>query len=796
MSEQTFWIRKIAVLGAGVMGAQIAAHCANAGVPVVLFDLAGDADPDAITAKALAMLQKLEPSPLATRDITQHVERANYDRDLPKLAQCDLVIEAIAERADLKAALYSRISPHLSATSIFASNTSGLSINALAQALPEALRPRFCGVHFFNPPRYMPLVELIPGAHTQPQTLDTLERFLTTHLGKNVVRGLDTPNFVANRVGVFSMLAVMHHTARLGLGFDVVDALTGPLIGRPKSATFRTADVVGLDTLAHVIKTLQDQLPADPWAACYHVPGWLAGLIQQGALGQKTGGGIYRKEGKVISVLDLTSGTYRPAVTDLDPEVAAALKVRDAAEKFTRLRALPHPQAQLLWAIFRDVFHYCAVHLGEIAHSARDIDCAMRWGFGWWEGPFETWMSAGWRALGDAIAADIDAGLTMAAAPLPAWVFDGRDGVHQAHGSWSAAKQADVPRSSLAVYCRQYFPDRLRGEPQDTGHTLLENDAIRLWHTADDPQQDVAILSFNSKLATIGPDVIDGIVEAVSRAERDHRALVIWQPRPPFCAGANLKALQPLIAAQDFAALDSVVAAFQRMTQRLKYAQVPVVAAVHGLALGGGCEVAMHCAAVVATLESYLGLVEAGVGLIPAGGGCKEFAHSASRAARATANQDPFAFISPVFQTIVMATASKSALHARELGFLRPHDSIILNPHELLFVARRQALALADAAYRPPRPATGIAVCGRDGIATLEMMLVNMREGGFISDHDARVSRAVATALCGGDIDPGTPVDEAWLLDVERAQFIALLGTEKTRDRISHMLDTGKPLRN
>ena len=800
MSEQPI-IRKIAVLGAGVMGAQIAAHCANADIPVLLFDLANaDGDPGAIVKKAIAGLKKLEPSPLATQGITAHIEACNYDHDLARLGQCDLVIEAVAERADIKAALYARIAPHLAPAAIFASNTSGLSINALAASLPAHLRPRFCGVHFFNPPRYMPLVELIPSRDTDPQLADTLETFLTTAMGKSVVRALDTPNFVANRVGVFSMLAAIHHTERLKLGFDVVDALTGPAIGRPKSATYRTADVVGLDTMAHVIKTLQDSLPADPWAAFYRVPEWLSALISQGALGQKSGVGIYRKEGKTIRVMELATGTYRDSTSDIDPDVAAILKLKNPADKFTQLRQHQSPQAQFLWAIFRDVFHYCAVHLKDIAHSARDIDCAMRWGFGWAQGPFETWSAGGWQTIAQAIAEDIKAGKTMAQASLPDWVFDGRVGVHHPEGSWSAASNTNYPRSGLAVYCRQYVPDRLLGEGKADGEapgiTLMENEAIRLWHTADDPDKDVAILSFKSKLSTIGPDVIEGIMASVDRAEQHHRALVIWQPRGPFCAGANLKALQPLLAAGDYAALDAVIADFQRMSQRLKYAQVPVVAAVSGLALGGGCEVLMHCARTVAALESYIGLVEPGVGLIPAGGGCKEFAVRASSAAARTANNDPFAFIAPVFQTIAMATASKSARHAGELGFLRDADRVVMNPHELLFVAKRCALALADAAYRAPLPPRDITVCGRDGIATLEMMLINMREGGMISDHDYRVSRAVATALCGGEVDTGTRVDEAWLLSVERALFVELLKTEKTQARIQHTLDTGKPLRN
>ena len=792
-----FIVRKVAVLGAGVMGAQIAAHCVNANVPVVLFDLpAKEGDPNGIVKKALDGLKKLDPSPLATRDRVAFIDAANYDRNLEQLRDCDLVIEAIAERMDWKLDLYRKVAPYLGSSAIFASNTSGLSINALADGVPDSMRSRFCGVHFFNPPRYMNLVELIACRGTDPALLDNLETFLTTTLGKGVIRALDTPNFIANRVGVFSILAVIHHTERLGLGFDTVDALTGPSIGRPKSATYRTADVVGLDTMAHVIKTMQDTLPNDPWHRYFGTPAWLAALIAKGALGQKTRAGIYRKDGKEIKVLDLAAQDYRVSAGQIDPEVQQILKIRNPAEKFARLHASENVQAKFLWAIFRDVFHYCACHLGEIADNARDVDLAMRWGFGWQQGPFETWQAAGWQDIANRIRDDIVAGLAMSSAPLPDWVFDGRHGVHAPQGSWSAAEKDLRPRSKLPVYRRQLYPDHVLGERLDAGTTVFENDAVRFWNTDDETGRDVAILSFKSKMCAIGPDVVEGIVEAVARAEADYQGLVIWQPRPPFSAGANLAMLAPLLEAGDFAGLEKAVAGFQKMTTRLKYAQVPVVAAVSGLALGGGCEVVMHCARTVAALESYIGLVEAGVGLIPAGGGCKEYALRASEAAQRTANNEPFAFLQSVFQTIAMANVSKSAREAQALGFLKDSDQVVLNAFELLHVAQRTALGLSQAGYRPPLAPRAIQVAGRPGIATLEMMLANMKEGGMISAHDYRVAKAAATALCGGDIEQGTMVNEDWLIEVERREFVELLKTPETQARIRHMLETGKPLRN
>jgi 3-hydroxyacyl-CoA dehydrogenase len=788
-------IRKVAVLGAGVMGAQIAAHCANADVPVVLFDLpAKDGKPNAIVDKALAALRKLDPAPLATKDRLAAIEAANYADDLDKLAECDLIIEAIAEKMEWKLDLYAKVAPHVRADAIFASNTSGLSIAHLSEGMPAALRPRFCGIHFFNPPRYMALVELIATADTAPDMLDDLESWLTTRLGKGIVRAKDTPNFVANRVGVFSMLAAMHHTARLGLGFDEVDALTGPRIGRPKSATYRTADVVGLDTLAHVVGTMNATLPDDPWHGFFEAPAWLSALIDKGALGQKARGGIYRKQGKQITVLDLGQQDYRPSGGEIAPEVAEILKQRDPAQKFASLRASTHPQAQFLWAIFRDVFHYSAYHLADIADNARDLDFAMRWGFGWAQGPFETWQAAGWQAIASAIREDIDAGRAMVHAPLPAWVFE-RDSVHQPEGSYSAAHNTLKPRSTLPVYDRQLYPETVLGEARpEAGETLWENAGVRLWCRPDQDAR-IGILSITSKMHAIGDEVLDGVIEAVARAERDLDGLVVWH-EAPFAVGANLMQVTEAIRAGQFELLEKTVAKFQQASMTLKHAQVPVVAAVQGMALGGGCEFVMHAGHRVMALESYVGLVEAGVGLIPAGGGCKEFALQAHGLAQRAAGGDVFPYIQNAFQTIAMATVAKSALEAVQLGFAKASDDVLFNAHELLYAAIRRARGMYEAGYRPALLNQAVTVAGRNGIATCEMMLVNMAGGGFISPHDYTVAKSAATALCGGEVETNARVSEQWILDVERALFVDLLKNEKTQQRIVHMLETGKPLRN
>jgi 3-hydroxyacyl-CoA dehydrogenase len=783
-------VRQAAVLGAGVMGAQIAAHLANANVKPILFELAAEGkDKSANARKAIDGLAKLNPSPLATASVVKQIVPANYDENLAWLRDCDLVIEAISERMDWKKSLFEKVAPHIGPNAIFASNTSGLSITELSKTLPAELRKRFCGIHFFNPPRYMRLVEIVPTPDTDPAVLDRLETFLTTTLGKGVIRAKDTPNFVANRVGVFSMLATMHHTVQFNLGFDVVDSLTGPAIGRAKSATYRTADVVGLDTMAHVIKTMGDTLPADPWAAFYRAPEWLAQLVAKGALGQKAKAGIFMKKGKDIQVLDLAKKDYRPSAGDVAAEVQEILKLRNPADQLAKLRASPHPQAQFVWAIFRDLFHYVAVHLADIAHSARDVDFAIRWGFGWARGPFELWQAAGWQQVAKWIEEDIAAGKTMAKAPLPKWVTDGRQGVHSPEGSYSAETGRMVPRSKLPVYARQLFPETLIGEkPADRGTTVFEDEGVRMWHQGDR----IAIVSFKSKMHSLGTEVLLGLNRAIDEAEKSFDALVIWHDAP-FAVGANLKAALESLKAGQFDEFEKMVALFQQTSQRLKYSLVPTVAAVEGMALGGGCEFVMHSQRAVAALESYIGLVEAGVGLLPAGGGLKEMAERAQAWAR---GGDAFPELARVFKQVAMGEVSKSAENAREMGYLKPGDLVVFHPAELLFVAKQQARAMADAAVRPQLAPAQIPVAGDTGIATLKMMLVNMKEGGFISDHDYEISSRIAEILCGGEVEPGSIVDEKWLLDLERRHFVALAKTPKTQDRIEHMLKTGKPLRN
>ena len=797
-----FNVRQVAVLGAGVMGAQIAAHLVNVRVPVVLFDLpapAGQPGPkSAIAQKAIENLKKLKPAPLGLAAEAARIRAANYEDDLALLAECDLVIEAIAERLDWKHALYEKIAPHIAPHAILASNTSGLSITALSEPLPEALKPRFCGIHFFNPPRYMQLVELIPTPTTEARYLDQLETFATSTLGKGVVRAKDTPNFIANRVGIAGMLSTMHEAEQFGLSYDLVDDLTGKKLGRASSGTFRTADVVGLDTMAHVIRTMQEQLGPDrgndPFHASYATPPVLAKLIAQGALGQKAGAGFYKKVGRDIQRLDPVKGEYVASGAKAEPVIDRILK-KAPAERLKLLRESTNPQAQFLWAILRNAFHYAAVHLGSIADSAREVDLAMRWGFGMQQGPFELWQAAGWQQVAGWVKEDIDAGKALSSAPLPDWVFDGRSGVHTPEGSWSAAQGTYLARPALPVYQRQHFPETVVGENAvpalKSGTEVFRNEEVRVW-TLDG---EVLIASIDCKLHLISPTVTAGLLKAVELAEASYQGLVIWSPDDVFSAGANLEALMPVFMKAGAKGIAPEEKKLQDLMLRVRYASVPVVAAMRGLALGGGCELAVHCARRVAAMESYVGLVEVGVGLIPGGGGLAYIARRAAEKAATAPGTDLLPFLKDAFQAAAMATVGTSALESRQLGYLQDADVIVAHKDELLHVALGQARALADAGYRPPQKSL-IPVAGRSAIATIRASLVGMRDGGFISQHDYHIAGLIAEVVCGGEVDAGTVVTEEYLMALERQRFCALLEHPKTQERIMGMLQTGKPVRN
>lgn len=787
--QESFQIRKVAVLGAGVMGAQIAAHCANAGIETVLFDLAAkSSNKNQIVIDALARLKKLKPSPIAGVEILDRILPANYETGLSLLSECDLVIEAIAERMDFKKDLYHKISSALSKNAILASNTSGLGINDLMAILPGHLQSRFCGIHFFNPPRYMHLAELIPAEKTDATLLDELETWLCSYLGKGVVRAKDTPNFIANRIGVFSMLAVVHHAEKFGLSPDEVDALTGTLLGRPKSATMRTMDVVGLDTMKHVIETMNTQLEDDPWHALFKMPKWLDELVAKGHLGQKTGQGIYRKAGKQIEVFDVKKGEYRPVSAEVSKEVQQIMQLSDPHEKMKQLLASIDKQAQFLAACFIDLYHYCAYHLKSIADCVRDVDLAIRWGFGWQQGPFESWQLSGKAQCQSAIEAAINTGHALAPAALPQWLSE-TELFYKADKAYAPEQEQMIGRSSLPVYEKQLIPLVMAGETSFKKDVLYQNEGVCLWHLQDG----VAVISLKSKANTFGQAVLEGMNEAISIAEQQSKAIILYQDNPlNFSSGANLKEVYHLITENKLEAVSEMLEAFQNLSQRIRYTALPVVAALRGRALGGGCEILLHCDAVVAAFESYPGLVEMGVGLIPGGGGCKEMARRAMLQARHTDLAD---YIELYFKHIATAKVSSNALEAIDDGYLSATDTVVMHTEEVLYAALQKANFLLATNYSAPLKQK-IKIAGIETKAKIQTGLVNWLEGGFISRHDYDIALELAGILCGGDLNQGAMVDEDWLLKLERDAFIRLCKSEKTRERIAYMLEKNKPLRN
>ncbi len=800
-----FQVKKAAVLGAGVMGAQIAAHLVNVGVPVILFDLPAKEGPkNGIVSKAIEGLKKLKPAPLGVPEDAVLIGQANYEEHMEQLRDCDLIIEAIAERMDWKLDLYTKIAPFIAPHAIVASNTSGLSITQLSAALPEEIKPRFCGIHFFNPPRYMALVELINTPTTQPRVLDDLETFVTSALGKSVVRAKDTPNFIANRIGIAGMLATMKEAENFGLTYDVVDDLTGKKLGRASSGTFRTADVVGLDTMAHVIKTLQDTLSAqsDPFYESFGTPTVLKTLIELGNLGQKSKAGFFKKVGRDILRFDGASRDYVAGGQKADDIFTRILK-KPAAERLKLLRNSESAQGQFLWATLRNSFHYAAVHLATIAETARDVDYAMRWGFGMSQGPFELWQDAGWLDVARMVQEDIDAGRALCKEPLPEWVFAGpvadAGGVHTPQGSWSPVAAEFVPQHRLLVHARQHFPQSVLGSratpAQSAGKTVHEDEAIRLWVLDDAAPQSVLIASIKTKMHAISPAVTEGLTRAIDLAEKEHAGLVIWSPDEMFSAGADLQAMLPVFMQGGAAMINDMELALQQLMLRLRYASVPTVSAVRGLALGGGCELAVYSAKRVVAMESYIGLVEVGVGLVPGAGGLTYIARRAAENAASSTGKDVLPFLTEGFTAAAMAKVGTSAIESRKLGYLLSNDLIVPHIDELLFVALNEAKAMAQSGYRAPHQRL-FPVAGRSGVATIKGQLVNMRDGGFISAHDFHIARLIAHVVCGGDVDAGSLVSESYLMTLERQVFCSLLTHPKTQERVMGMMSTGKPVRN
>ncbi len=784
-----FNIKSVAVLGAGVMGAQIAAHFNNAGFEATLFDLPKEgADKNAIVNQSIKKLEKVRPPALAYPKM-KGISAANYAEHIEKIRDCDLIIEAISEKIEHKQNLFEQVADYISPRAIVASNTSGISINKLAEILPAQLKTRFCGIHFFNPPRAMKLVELIPSHDTSPDVVDHLETLLTTQLGKNIIRAKDTPNFVANRIGVFSLLNAIQLAEKYDIAWDTLDALTGLGIGRAKSATCRTLDIVGLDTFSLVVSNMAAQLADDPWSETFRLPDSIKRLVAEGAIGSKAGKGFFSK-GKNTLVYSRKTNGYVDADSSLPIAIQEILSVKDPAKKLNLLRESLHPMGQFLWQHLTDVFLYCAYHLPQIANSTKDVDMAMRWGFGWHVAPFEWWQSAGWSRTTNHLKAALENGICSASIEFPAWV-ETTDSVYKPGLAFSPQQNSFQNASDLPVYQRQINMDVPIGAEEKTETlTIAESNFSRLWCKKG---EDVAVLSVLTKGGVVTSGVLDDIHSAVDYVEKNRMPLVIWQEGRPFSFGADLHEFQDVLASATEFDLSAYVEKFQQTSLRIKYSAAPVVAAIELQVLGGGCEIAMHADLRVAAFETYMGLVEAKVGLLPAGGGCKTMM---MRAEENAAHGMLMPWLEDAFDTIASAKISTSALHAKELGLLLPHDVVVMHERELLHVAIHQAMALQESAYIPPKRNPVVSVAGRKGLGILNARLANLKEGGYISDHDYQVAKNIALVLCGGDINENTEVDEEWLLSLERQYFVDLFNQEKTTDRVRHMLENGRPLRN
>ena len=760
-------IRSVGVLGAGVMGAQIAAHAANAGLPVLLLDL------DEATARdGLARARKLKPDPFFTRDAAGLIATGGFDTHLDRLANCDWIVEAVVERLDVKRALLARVEQHRADDAVVTSNTSGIPIASIAEGRGDAFRRHWLGTHFFNPPRYLSLLEVIPTADTDPAVVDAMTRFGDRVLGKGVVIAKDTPNFIGNRIGLYGVLRIFDQLDRFTI--EEIDAITGPAIGRPKSATFRTMDIAGLDVTAHVAANLAGQLTDDAERAAFRLPPVVTALVERGWVGAKAGRGFYRKlskaEGGAILTLDPTAMEYRerqaPRLASLD----AAASIESAGERVRSLFNGRDRVGDFLRATLAPTLVYAARVAPDIAHSIDDLDRAMRWGFGWDLGPFELWDAIGVDAVIEAAGASDDPPPLVAA----------RRAASTAAGT--RFRDGRLPPAAPGL--------------QVLGSAKAERPPVRKNPGASliDLDDGVLAIEFHSKMNTVGGDTLAMLTAGIDEAEKNFEALVIGNDAPAFSAGANL--MLALLEAQEenWDELDLMIRTFQSTVVSLRYAAVPVVAAPAGLTLGGGCEITLHSDRVQAAAETYMGQVEVGAGLIPAAGGTKELL------VRFTGLVPPRGDVLPqvqrAFELIGFGAVSTSAADARRLGLLRETDGVSMNRERLMADAKRVALDLAGGGYRPPPPLADIPVGGAGVRAALDLGVHIAWRAGQISDYDAHIGRLLARILAGGDLPHATTVTEQHLLDLEREAFLSLLGERKTQERMAHILKTGKPLRN
>ena len=763
-------IRSVAVLGAGTMGAQIAAHFANAGVPSLLLDLT-----EQVAREGLKKASRLKPDPFFTKGTDALIEPGGFDRDLPRLVEVDWIIEAVSEQIEIKRSLLERVDAVRRRGTITTSNTSGIPISALSAGRSDDFRRHWLGTHFFNPPRYLRLLEIIPTPETDPAVVDRVSQFADVNLGKGVVVARDTPNFIANHIGLFSLIQALRALESGDYTIEEIDAITGPVLGRPKSATFRTADIVGIDVLGHVARNLAERLPDEEARELFRLPALVEELIRRGWIGEKAGQGFYKRQQSAespgdsnILTLDPATLTYRPRQSVQMPALDA---VRGIDETGIRLRTLFNGQDKVGTFLRRTLgptLIYTARVAPSIAHSIDDVDRAMQWGYGWEMGPFEVWDAIGVRDVLDAAGAQ----------PIPPVVDD--------------ILRTDRHRFRDARCVPPAGPNlQILRVAKDREQVVRRNPSASLVDLGDG----VLAVEFHSKMNTIGADTIQMLQAGIKEAARNFQALVIGNEAPNFSAGANLMLLLLEAQQDNWDEIDLMVRSFQGTTQALRYSDVPVVSCPAGLTLGGGCEIMLHADRTQAAAESYIGLVEVGVGLIPAGGGTKEMLARSIEQLPA-ADVDLLPFVRHVFETIGLAGTSTSAQDARRFGYLRAVDAVTMNRERLLADGKALALERVREGYRKPAPRTAIPVGGDTVLAALKLGVHLAWRAGRISDHDALVGRTLAFVLAGGALAHQTVVSEQYLLDLEREAFLKLCGEPKTLERIRHTLKTGKSLRN
>ena len=799
-------ITKAAVLGAGTMGAGIAAHLANAGIPTLLLDVA----PSELTAeeqsKGLTLespevknrivqdlfeaSKKLKPAPFMLADNAKLISLGNFTDDMPKLRDCDLVIEAVVENLEIKHKVFAEVEKNRKPGAIVATNTSGIPIRSIAEPFSDDFKSHFVGVHFFNPPRYMKLVELIPTEWTNGEMACMASGFLNQRLGKGVVPAKDRPNFIANRVGTFGMMATVHEMLTMGFTPTEIDQMTGKAIGHASSATFRTSDLVGLDVLVHVNRNLYPAIPEDEDREAFQIPDVIEQMLEKKLLGDKTGGGFYKKSkdaggNRVILELDLKTFEYKPQQKTKFPSIESAKAIEDLPKRVKTLVWGDDRVGEFLWKTSSRISRYAANRIPEIADTIVEVDNALKWGFGWEIGVFEAWDAIGvresverMRKEGQAIPANVEKMLES--------------------GAETFYKTENGQKSFYDLVGGEYKP-----VPEQPGVIILKSLKERVGVIKANPGASlidlgdgVACLEFHSKMNSIGGDTVQMMNFAIDEVEKNFVGLVVGNQGGNFSAGANLMMLLLAEQEEEWDDINLMVASLQKAIMRLRYSAKPVVTAPYGLTLGGGCEMAMHGNRVRAAAETYIGQVEVGVGLIPAGCGTKEMTMRAMDAAAKVPDADPLAFLKKTFELLGMGKVATSAQEARSWGFLRESDSISMNGDRLIADAKQEALNLAASGYVQPVQRTDILALGESAQAAMKLALHMMLRGGYISEHDALIGKKLANIMSGGSLNHVSQVSEQYLIDLEREAFLSLCGERKTQERIAAMLKTGKPLRN